>query len=66
MTTVNAFGAVDSKAPLQALTIQRRGLKAHDVHVEIMYCGVCHSDIHTVRNEWSGNTKYPVVPGHEI
>ncbi len=66
MTTVKAYGAFDSKKPLEPLTIERRDLKEHDVHVEILYCGVCHSDIHTVRNEWSGNTKYPVVPGHEI
>ena len=66
MITVKAYGATESTAPLAPLNIPRRDLKPHDVHVEILYCGVCHSDIHTVRNEWSGNTKYPVVPGHEI
>ncbi len=66
MRTVKAYGAFDSKKPLEPLNIERRDLKEHDVQIEIMYCGVCHSDIHTVRNEWSGNTKYPVVPGHEI
>ncbi len=66
MKTVKAYGATSSSTPLESLNITRRNLKPHDVHVEILYCGVCHSDIHTVRNEWSGNTKYPVVPGHEI
>jgi len=66
MRTVKAYGAFDSKKPLEPLTIERRELKEYDVQVEIMYCGVCHSDIHTARNEWGGSTKYPVVPGHEI
>jgi uncharacterized zinc-type alcohol dehydrogenase-like protein len=47
------------------LSIDRREPKPHDVQIEILYCGVCHSDLHTARNEW-GNTIYPVVPGHEI
>ncbi|MEY4661035.1 MAG: hypothetical protein RLZZ42_987, partial [Bacteroidota bacterium] len=49
MITVKAYGAQESTAPLEPLTIPRRDLKPHDVHVEILYCGVCHSDIHTVR-----------------
>ena len=65
MPTVKAYAALDSSSPLVPLEIQRRSLKEHDVHVEILYCGVCHSDIHTARNEWGG-TVYPVVPGHEI
>ncbi len=66
MRTVKAYGAQDSKSPIAATTISRRELKEHDVQVEILYCGICHSDIHTARNEWGGSTIYPVVPGHEI
>lgn len=65
MPTVKAYGASDSQSPIAPLSIQRRDLHAHDVQVEILYCGVCHSDIHTARNEWGGAV-YPVVPGHEI
>ena len=65
MPNVKAYAAQDSKAPLAPLTIERRALGAHDVQVEILFCGVCHSDIHTAKNEWGG-TVYPVVPGHEI
>jgi uncharacterized zinc-type alcohol dehydrogenase-like protein len=65
MPHVKAYAAQDSKAALTPLSIERRALGAHDVQVEIQYCGVCHSDIHTARNEWGG-TVYPVVPGHEI
>jgi uncharacterized zinc-type alcohol dehydrogenase-like protein len=62
---VKAFGTKASDAPLQQLGIQRRNVTPHDVEIEILYCGVCHSDLHTVRNEWHG-TIYPCVPGHEI
>lgn len=65
MPSVKAYAALDSKKPLAPLSIERRVLKPHDVQVEILYCGVCHSDIHTARNEWGGAI-YPVVPGHEI
>ncbi len=65
MATVKAYAAQDSKAPLAPLSIERRALREHDVQVEILYCGVCHSDIHTARDEWGGAV-YPVVPGHEI
>ena len=65
MPQVKAYAAQDSKAALAPLSIERRALNANDVQVEIHYCGVCHSDIHTARNEWGG-TVYPVVPGHEI
>ncbi|WP_417885524.1 NAD(P)-dependent alcohol dehydrogenase [Zunongwangia sp.] len=64
-TEVKAFGAKSSDADLEQLTINRREVKADDVEIDILYCGVCHSDIHTVRNDWGGS-KYPVVPGHEI
>jgi alcohol dehydrogenase (NADP+) len=62
---VKAFGTDAATAPLQELNIRRRKAKPHDVEIEILYCGVCHSDLHTVRNEWHG-TIYPCVPGHEI
>ena len=62
---VKAFGATASDAPLKSLHIQRRSVTAHDVEIEILFCGVCHSDLHQVRNEWGGSV-YPIVPGHEI
>lgn len=62
---VKAFGTEAATAPLQQLNIQRRKATPHDVEIEILYCGVCHSDLHTARNEWHG-TVYPCVPGHEI
>jgi len=65
MTEVKAYGAQASDADLEQLNIKRRELQPTDVHIEIDYCGVCHSDIHQVRNDWK-NSKYPVVPGHEI
>ncbi|MDO1446986.1 NAD(P)-dependent alcohol dehydrogenase [Rhodocytophaga aerolata] len=60
-----AFGTEAAEAPLHQLSIKRRNPTPHDVEIEILYCGVCHSDLHTVRNEWHG-TIYPCVPGHEI
>jgi len=63
--SVKAFGTEAAKAPLQGLTINRRHTTSHDVEIDILYCGVCHSDLHTARNEWHG-TIYPCVPGHEI
>lgn len=62
---VKAFGTQAADAALQQMDIQRRMPTPHDVAIEIMYCGVCHSDLHTARNEWHG-TVYPCVPGHEI
>jgi uncharacterized zinc-type alcohol dehydrogenase-like protein len=61
-----AFAAHSAAAPLSAHTIQRRDPTATDVQIDIQYCGVCHSDVHTARNEWGGKTVYPCVPGHEI
>jgi uncharacterized zinc-type alcohol dehydrogenase-like protein len=63
--TIKAYGAHAGDQPLQPLDITRRALGAHDVQIDIAYCGVCHSDIHQVRAEWAG-TLYPCVPGHEI
>jgi alcohol dehydrogenase (NADP+) len=68
MFNAKAYSAASEKSPLAATTIARRDPTEHDVQIEIMFCGVCHSDLHQVRNEWSGMlpTVYPVVPGHEI
>lgn len=60
-----AYAALSEKGELQPFSISRRELRAHDVQIEILYCGVCHSDLHQVKNEWK-NTIYPLVPGHEI
>jgi uncharacterized zinc-type alcohol dehydrogenase-like protein len=60
-----AYAAAAADAPLGPLTIDRRDPTPDDVQIDILYCGVCHSDLHMARNEW-GMTVYPVVPGHEI
>jgi len=60
-----AFGALAADKPLEPMTIERRPPGPHDVQIDIAYCGVCHSDLHQARSEWS-NTLYPCVPGHEI
>ena len=65
MASVKAFAAMTATSPLAASTIERREPKAEDVQIEILYCGVCHSDLHTARGEWPGIV-FPVVPGHEI
>ena len=62
---VRAFGTEAAEAPLKALNIDRRTVTPHDVEIEILFCGICHSDLHSARNEWHG-TIYPIVPGHEI
>jgi uncharacterized zinc-type alcohol dehydrogenase-like protein len=64
-TRVRSYAAQHATAPLAPLTIDRREPGATDVQIEILYCGVCHSDLHTARSEWPG-TMYPCVPGHEI
>jgi uncharacterized zinc-type alcohol dehydrogenase-like protein len=64
-TTTPAYAAQSATTPLAPFNIQRRAVRPNDVQVEILYCGVCHSDLHMARNEW-GQTIYPVVPGHEI
>ncbi|HHX83682.1 MAG TPA: alcohol dehydrogenase catalytic domain-containing protein, partial [Pseudomonadaceae bacterium] len=63
--TTRAYGAHAGDKPLEPMTIVRRDPGPRDVQIEITYCGVCHSDLHTVREEWGG-TYYPCVPGHEI
>ena len=60
-----AFAAQSARAPLAPFTIERREPGARDVKIDILYCGVCHSDLHTVRGEWGG-VKFPSVAGHEI
>lgn len=64
-TKAKAYGTNAADAPLDQLNINRRNPTPHDVEIEILFCGVCHSDLHTARNEWH-NTVYPCVPGHEI
>lgn len=67
MQTVNvkAFGTEAADADLEQITIERRTVTPTDIEIDILYCGVCHSDLHTARNDWGGSV-YPVVPGHEI
>ena len=65
MSTAYAYAAASANEPLEPLNIERRALRDFDVQIDILYCGVCHSDLHQARNEWH-NTVYPVVPGHEI
>ncbi len=65
MTTTKAIGTQAATKPLEIINIERREVTKNDVEIEIIYCGICHSDLHTARNEWQGTT-YPNVPGHEI
>ncbi|PAU59450.1 hydroxyacid dehydrogenase [Pseudomonas sp. PIC25] len=65
MIKAKAYAALDPHSALVPLEIERRALGPTDVQLQILYCGVCHSDLHTARNEWN-NTLYPSVPGHEI
>jgi uncharacterized zinc-type alcohol dehydrogenase-like protein len=65
MIPVKGYAVKDARAPLEPFSFERRELRPNDVHIDILYCGVCHSDIHQVRNEWGGSI-YPMVPGHEI
>ncbi|MEO8880864.1 MAG: NAD(P)-dependent alcohol dehydrogenase [Gemmatimonadaceae bacterium] len=64
-TRTAAYAAQSAKSPIEPFTIERRAPRANDVAIEILFCGVCHSDIHQARNEWGGSI-YPMVPGHEI
>lgn len=65
MNKAIGYAATDASTPLAPYTFTRRAVGPDDVQIEILYCGVCHSDLHTARNEWN-NTLYPSVPGHEI
>jgi alcohol dehydrogenase (NADP+) len=60
-----AYAAKSAKSPLAPFSVERRSPLPHDVLIDILYCGVCHSDIHQVRDEWGGSI-FPMVPGHEI
>lgn len=65
MTEVKAYGASAGDQPLVPMTITRRAVGSDDVQIKILYCGICHSDLHQARGQWDG-TIYPCVPGHEI
>lgn len=65
MTTARAYAASSLNAPLAPWSLERRGVGPGDVRIDILFCGICHSDVHAARNEWGGTT-YPLVPGHEI
>lgn len=66
MQETRAYAAFEAAAPLIATNIARREAGPRDVEIDILFCGICHSDLHMVRNEWGGGTRYPIVPGHEI
>lgn len=65
MSDVSAYAAKSNDGKMQPFSIERREIQPKDVQIEILYCGVCHSDLHAVKNDW-GNSQYPLVPGHEI
>jgi alcohol dehydrogenase (NADP+) len=65
MTRIKAFAAQDAESTLGPWNLERRAPGPGDIQIEILYCGVCHSDLHQIRNEW-GNSIFPMVPGHEI
>jgi len=64
-TTVNAYAAKEVSRPLEPFNFQRRDTGPNDIKIDILFCGVCHSDLHQVRDEWGGSI-FPMVPGHEI
>ena len=66
MLTTPSYAAADGQSPLAPFTIERRAPRAREVLIDILYCGVCHSDIHQARDEWGGGGIFPMVPGHEI
>jgi uncharacterized zinc-type alcohol dehydrogenase-like protein len=68
MYKAKSYSAASARSPLASGTITRRDPTEHDVQIEVLFCGVCHSDLHQVRNEWKDvmPTVYPCVPGHEI
>ena len=65
MIKASGYAAQSAKSPLSLFHFERRDPIPNDVHIEILYCGICHSDVHQVRSEWEG-TVYPCIPGHEI
>ena len=68
MYKAKAYSAASAISPLARTTITRRDPSEHDVQIDVLFCGICHSDLHAARNEWSEfmSTTYPIVPGHEI
>jgi len=71
MSIARGYAAFSPTAPMASYTFERRDPRADDVHIEILFSGVCHSDLHTAHGEWDGliypnGTDYPLVPGHEI
>lgn len=65
MAKTTGYAATSATTPLKPFEFERRDLRPHDVLIDILFCGICHSDLHMARNEWK-NTVYPIVPGHEI
>lgn len=65
MLKTQGYAAYDAHTPLSSYEFERRDPGPHDVLIEILYCGVCHTDLHQARDEW-GSTVFPIVPGHEI
>ena len=65
MISVKGYAAQSDVSPLAPFDFERRDLRPKDVLIDILYCGICHSDLHLVRNEW-GRSIYPIVPGHEV
>ncbi|NOS74737.1 MAG: alcohol dehydrogenase catalytic domain-containing protein, partial [Methyloglobulus sp.] len=65
MLKTHGYATHSANSPLVSFNFERREPGPKDIQIEILYCGVCHSDIHQVRNEW-GNSTFPMVPGHEI
>src|SRR6476660_10243597 len=64
-TRAKGWGTDAADQPLRPMEFERRALRPDDVAIQITYAGICHSDLHTARNDWGG-TRYPVIPGHEI
>ena len=64
-TLAKGWGTDAPDQPLRPMEFERRALRPNDVAIKITYAGICHSDLHTCRNDWGG-TRYPVIPGHEI
>src|SRR5690242_19941645 len=65
MLDTHSYAAFDAKSPLRPFSFSRRDPGPHDVVLDILYCGICHSDLHMAKEEWGGST-FPPVPGHEI
>ena len=65
MTAARGYAATSPQAPLAPFAFERRAPRDHDIDIEVLFCGICHSDVHQVRDEWGG-ASYPMVPGHEV